>query len=161
MSLDGCVSLKCPGVWPTWLLPFFSLLLLFYHCFLSLSVLLNSRTQMSSLFSPPPLSLFLRSLCLCSALCFMSLVCLFLCFCNPQLSVLFMFSRAETRAGAPCLCVQACSMHLHTSFDDCRSTSFLQFLCLDGPGEMIQYRGPHGSASSDVINYTSEHIWQP
>lgn len=98
MSLDGCVSLKCPCVWPTWLLPFFSLLLLFYHCFLSLSVLLNSRTQMSSLFSPPPLSLFLRSLRLCSALCFISLVCLFLCFYNPQLSVLFMFSRAETRA---------------------------------------------------------------
>lgn len=64
----------------------------------------------------------------------------------------------SAQAGAPCLCVQACSMYLHTSFDDCRSTSFLQFLCLDGPGEMIQYWGPHGSASSDVINYTSEPI---
>lgn len=38
-------------------------LLLFYYCFLS-CVLLNSRTQMSSLFPPPPLSLLLRSRCL-------------------------------------------------------------------------------------------------
>lgn len=123
---------------------------------LSLSVLLNSSTQMSSLFSPPPLSIFLRSFCLCSALCFISLVCLFPCFCNPQLSLIHVFACRDASAipGAPCLCVQACSMYLHTSFDDCRSTSFLQFLCLDGPGEMIQYRGPHGSASSDVIKDT-------
>lgn len=67
LSPACCISLKCPCVWPTWLRPFFSLLLLFYYCFLSLSVLLNSRTQMSSLFSPPPLFLSLRSLCLCSA----------------------------------------------------------------------------------------------
>lgn len=40
-------------------MPFFSLLLLFYYCFLSLSVLLNSRTQMSSLFSSPLLFLVL------------------------------------------------------------------------------------------------------
>lgn len=45
-------------------------------------------------FSTSSLSLFLRSLCLCSALCFISLVCLF-CFCNSQLSVLFMFLCAE------------------------------------------------------------------
>lgn len=41
--------------------------LLFYQCFLPLSVLLNSSNQMSSFSPPPPPSFFLWSLCLCSA----------------------------------------------------------------------------------------------
>lgn len=65
----------------------------FFECLVKLQ-----NPDVKPLFSTSSLSLFLRSLCLCSALCFISLVCLFLCFCNPQLSVLFMFSHAGTRA---------------------------------------------------------------
>lgn len=137
-----CVSLKCPCVWPTWLRPFFYPLLLFYYCFLSLSVLLNSRTQMSSLFSPPPLSLLLRSRCLCSARLFyvISGVSSSVFIIPSSQFFIHVFTRRDVsiHPWAPFLCVQACSMYLHTWVNGCRNTSFLQCVCLIGPRELIQ-----------------------
>lgn len=120
------------------LLPAATVLLLFSF----LSVLLNSRTQMSSLFSPPPLSLLLRSRCLCSARLFYVISgvssSVFIIPSSQFFTHVFTRRDVSTHPWAPCLCVQACSMYLHTWVNGCRNTSFLPCVCLIGPRELIQ-----------------------
>lgn len=135
-----CVSLKCdPPDYP-FLFPAATVLSLFSfsECLVKLH-----NPDVKPLFSTSSLSLSLRSLCLCSALCFISLapsLPLFIipssrfysCFCSQR--------RECTSGGTAFVCT--CSMYSHTSDYDCRDTSFLQSLCSDGSREMIQNWAP-------------------